>query len=184
MPTSTRTRPALPEPWNSFLRDVDSGLSEAVQLHCLGGFVLCVCWGLPRPTGDVDFISVEPIQVAGTLETLAGRGSKISEKYGLHLQYVTVADVPENYEERLVEICPGMLSHLRLFALELHDVILAKLVRNHPVDLEDAKFVSKKDLLDRSVLRDRYHGELRPYLANQERHDLTLRLWLEACFES
>jgi len=25
---------------------------------------------------------------------------------------------------------------------------------------------------------------LRPYLANESRHDLTLKLWLEACFPS
>jgi hypothetical protein len=33
--------------------------------------------------------------------------------------------------------------------------------------------------LDLAVLEGRYSSELRPYLANAERHDLTLRLWLE-----
>jgi hypothetical protein len=26
-------------------------------------------------------------------------------------------------------------------------------------------------------------NELRPYLANEGRHDLTLKLWLDVCFE-
>ncbi len=29
------------------------------------------------------------------------------------------------------------------------------------------------------MLEKRYHEEPRPYLANPERHDLTLRLWIE-----
>ena len=35
-----------------------------------------------------------------------------------------------------------------------------------------------------TVLKQRYEKELRPYLANEQRHDLTLKLWLEACFHS
>jgi hypothetical protein len=31
---------------------------------------------------------------------------------------------------------------------------------------------------------ERYEEELRPYLANESRHDLTLNLWLDACFHS
>jgi hypothetical protein len=33
--------------------------------------------------------------------------------------------------------------------------------------------------LDLAVLEDRYRSELRPYLAAAERHDLTIRLWIE-----
>ena len=50
----------VPEPWLSFLRDVGRTLEQSIEVHCLGGFVLTVLWGLPRPTGDVDFIEIEP----------------------------------------------------------------------------------------------------------------------------
>ena len=73
---------------------------------------------------------------------------------------------------------------LRLLALEVHDLVVAKLVRNSPIDLEDAKFLAKTGKLDETVLRQRYEQELRPYLANESRHDLTLNLWLDACFHS
>jgi hypothetical protein len=33
--------------------------------------------------------------------------------------------------------------------------------------------------MDVAVLEKCYHEELRPYLANAERQDLTLRLWIE-----
>lgn len=168
--------------WSVFLRRVDRLLQASVELHCLGGFVLAVAYGLPRPTGDVDYIAAIPWDALADLEQVAGRGSALARKYGLYLQHVTVADVPEDYAERLTELFPGEFSRLHVRALEVHDLVLAKLVRNSPVDLEDAKFLAAAGKLDAKVLRERYEKELRPNLANEARHDLTLELWMEACF--
>jgi len=63
--------------------------------------------------------------------------------------------------------------------LEAHDLALSKLERNSARDREDVKFLARSVPLDPALLESRYHAELRPYLANPERHDLTLRLWLE-----
>ena len=68
----------IPEPWLSFIRDVDQALGQPVTVHCLGGFVLCVLWGLPRPTGDVDFIEIEPSEAGDELLRVAGAGSGVS----------------------------------------------------------------------------------------------------------
>jgi CRISPR/Cas system-associated protein Csx1 len=62
--------------------------------------------------------------------------------------------------------------------------VLSKLVRNSPVDLEDARFLARTGRLTENILKQRCEKELRPYLANEKRHDLTLKLWLEACFHS
>ena len=47
--------------------------------------------------------------------------------------------------------------------------------------IENARLIDRlaEGPLDLAVLESRYRSELRPYLANPERHDLTLRLWLE-----
>jgi hypothetical protein len=39
-----------PEHWHSFLLAIDLALDRPVTLHCLGGFVLAMLYGLPRPT--------------------------------------------------------------------------------------------------------------------------------------
>ena len=181
------SRDALRNPpahWKAFLQDVDQLLQSAVELHCLGGFVLSVLYDLPRPTADVDYIAATPSSAIAELETIAGRGSALHKKHGMYLQHVTIADVPEDFAGRLTELFPGSFARLRLFALDVHDLVLAKLARNSPVDLDDAKFLAKAGWLDKSVLELRYATELRPYLANESRHDLTLKLWLEACFPS
>ena len=35
----------LPEPWHSFLRDLDTQLAGPTELHCFGGFVVAQCYG-------------------------------------------------------------------------------------------------------------------------------------------
>jgi hypothetical protein len=167
--------------WRAFLDEVDGRLPGQVELHCLGGFVLATVYGLPRPTADVDFIAAVPSNLSRTLVEIAGRDSRLALKYKLSIDYVTIADYPEDYAVRLVEI-PRRFSNLRLMALEVHDLVLAKLTRNSPVDRGDVEFLANARLLDPNVMRERYQKELRPQLANEARHDLTLRLWLEAYF--
>ncbi|HEV2992379.1 MAG TPA: DUF6036 family nucleotidyltransferase [Candidatus Angelobacter sp.] len=173
---------SLPPRWLQFLRNVDEQLDVSVELHCLGGFVLAAVYGLPRPTADVDYIAAIPSDSLEELERIAGRHSTLAKNQGIYLQYVTVADIPEDYEQRLTELFAGQFSHLRLLALDVHDLILAKLVRNSPVDLEDAKFLANAGVIDEELLKKRYERGLRPNLSNEKRHDLTLAVWLEACF--
>ncbi len=169
----------LPPPWEGFLQAVDAELHHDVEIHCFGGFVLTVMWDLSRPTGDVDFLAAAPANVAAELLAIAGAGSPLAKRHGLYLQLVTVSDFPDDYEDRLVDITPTSLSRLRLRALTAEDLILSKLTRNSPKDIHDVRHLAKRGALNPTLLYDRYHRNLRPYLVNVERHDLTLELWLD-----
>jgi Nucleotidyltransferase of unknown function (DUF6036) len=113
------------------------------------------------------------------LESLAGEGSALHKRYGVYVQHVGIVTVPESYEDRLTILFPGAFRSLRILGLEAHDLALSKLERNSSRDREDVKYLAHAAPLDLEVLERRYRSELRPYLANAERHDLTLRLWLE-----
>ncbi len=173
----------ISEPWLSFLRDVDQALKQTVEVHCLGGFVLSVLWELPRPTGDVDFVEIRPGTAANELMAIAGEGTELGEQYHLHFHRVTIAEYPEGYESRLIDITPKGFHRLRLKAFEVHDVVLAKLSRNSPRDRADVEFLAAKGALDRRTLMERFEAELRPYLLNDVREALTLRLWLDEFLE-
>jgi hypothetical protein len=169
-----------PEPWRSFFAEVDCRLSENVYLHCCGGFVVTQLYGVARTTSDVDFLGVVP-NVRNDLTQIAGKGSALHRKHKIYLDAVTVATPPENYQERLVPMFPGAWHHLRLFALEAHDLALSKLERNFERDRDDVQQLARAGHLRREILRERYYRELRPNLmAHEARHDLTLRLWLES----
>jgi len=138
-----------------------------------------VLWALPRPTGDIDFIEIRPDTAGDELMKIAGEGTELGEKHHLHFHRVTIATYPDGYESRLIDITPKGFRRLRLKALEVHDVVLAKLSRNSSRDRADVEFLAKKGALDRRVLKKRFETELRPYVHNEARESLTLQLWLD-----
>ena len=173
----------IPEPWQSFFSDINASLTEDAELHCIGGFVVTVLYALARPTADVDVIAISPRSEIESLMNLAGQGSELHRKHKLYLQLVGVATVPDSYEERLTEISPGSFKRLRLLALDPYDLALSKIERNTQRDRDDVLHLARTLALDLDLLMKRYQDELRPYLGNPEREDLTLRLWIEAIEE-
>jgi hypothetical protein len=102
----------------------------------------------------------------------------------VYLQHVTVANLPENYEDRLVEIFRDTYRRIHLYALDPYDIALSKIVRNSQVDRDDVKHLVKTVPLDLQILKQRYEQELRPgFVGNVKRVDLTMKLWLEAFSE-
>src|SRR5882762_9083294 len=74
MPTDSKYKAgdSLPSPWKEFLSELDSMLPEPLDLHCIGGFVICYFYGLPRPTGDIDYYSAVPANL-NLIEMAGGR---------------------------------------------------------------------------------------------------------------
>jgi len=177
--------PEIPQPWRAFLSDLDSRLTEAVELVCGGGFVMSLQYGLARPTADVDVVEVRPQPLTVDLMTLAGRASPLHRKYGVYLDHVTVSTCPDGYEDRLAEMFPGVFRWLRLFAFDAYDLALSKLGRNAERDREDVYYLARTVPLDLDTLKKRYEDEMRPYLGDdiQKRADGTLRWWVEAIEE-
>lgn len=172
-------RREIPEPWNAFLRELDELLDSEVNLHCYGGFVVAMCYGFERPTGDVDVLAVVPSDAIRSVLSLAGKGSPLHARYKVYLDYFGMVDHPDSYQERLTEMFAGTFRRVRLWALDAYDLALTKLQRNIPRDREDVRYLAQTVPLDLSTLRARYEGEMRPYVANPAREDLTLQLWIE-----
>lgn len=172
------------EPWLSFLRAIDDATTVDIGMHCLGGFAISLYYGLARPTGDIDVVDVVPGSAKSWLVATAGEGSALHRKFKVYLQIVTVATVPYSYEERLIEVFRDQFRHLRLFVLDPYDLALSKITRNLDVDIEDVKHLARSSELDLDTLESRYLAEVRPFAPGPpERHDLTLKLWLEAIRE-
>jgi len=175
--------PDLFSPWREFLAEVDSLLKEPCQLHCIGGFAVVSAYGLPRSTNDLDYISLVSCNVVPDLEGIAGEGSALAKKHKVHVHRVTIATVPEDYEERLTELFPKRFKNIRLLVLDPYDLILSKLSRNSGKDQEDVKYLTRTQQLDPNVLRERYENELKYQLIGPpERGDNTLKFWIEAYF--
>lgn len=178
MPTNS-----IREPWKSFFTEIDNSLEEEIVLHCLGGVCNDNALRLDRPTADVDVLPAGSNAATESLIGLAGLGSTLHKKFRVYFQVVGVAQVPINYEDRVMEMFANTFKHLRLFALDPYDLALSKIERNTQRDRDDVKHLARAVHLELDVLKERYQKELRPNLGNPEREDLTLKLWIEAIEE-
>lgn len=177
MPVSLQTHP-LPSPWKEFLSELDDMLTEQLELHCIGGFVLTFFYCLTRTTGDIDYYAAVPANL--NLDGMAGQGSILHQKHKVWLHRVAVANLPEDYVSRLAEMAPGQFKRLRILVPDPYDCILSKIERASPKDRDDADYLFRSQKLDAQVLRDRYKNELRHNLiGNIDWHDQTLELWIE-----
>jgi hypothetical protein len=96
-------------------------------------------YGLERPTADLDVIELAPQQASDRVMWLAMEGGPLHRNYRIYLDRVGVAVIPENYEDRLVEMYPGACQHFRLMALDPYDIALSKLEQNNQKDHGRAK---------------------------------------------
>ena len=97
----------LVQPWRAFLAELDALVTHDVHLHCCGGFVVTMRYGLARTTADLDVLSILPNDDQRTLARAAGQDSALHRTHGVYLDVVTVATHPDSYEGRLTEMYPG-----------------------------------------------------------------------------
>ena len=172
---------SIPEPWLSFLLDIDLSLESEVSFHCFGGFAITLLYGLPRETSDMDVMSAVVGSHYDELMTLAGNGSALHKKHRVYLDLVgSIATVPDDYEDRLVPRWATALTKVKLYVMEPYDIILSKLNRAAPKDIQDVEHLAKVAEIDTQILRERYQKELRHNVTGPpERVDQTLQLWIE-----
>lgn len=75
----------VPEPWRSFLADIDAASPAAIEMHCIGGFAVTQHYALDRSTGDLDIFHAIPNDATRWLASEAGRGSAIHKKHKLYV---------------------------------------------------------------------------------------------------
>lgn len=71
------TNKPIPEPWLSFLKEIDDSLESEISFHCFGGFAIDLLYDLPRETADLDIMATVVRDRYNELFTLAGRGSAL-----------------------------------------------------------------------------------------------------------
>jgi Nucleotidyltransferase of unknown function (DUF6036) len=163
--------------------ELDKRLSQAVGLHCIGGFAVVTAYGLPRSTNDLDYFTLVPSNCIVEIQEIGGEGTPLALKYKVHLHHAAVATLPEGYEDRLQELFRGHYKRLRLFVLDPYDLVLSKLSRNAERDRQDVAHLAKTQKLDSAILRKRYEEELTVNLIGpKSQHDKTLEFWLAAYF--
>jgi len=167
-----------PEPWKSFLGELDREATAETRLDCMGGFVATLLYGLPRRPPTSTFCSSLRESNAQRCWNLAS-GRRASQKVQSVPGLRGCGQGARGLRRAAHRNVPGVYKHLRICALDPYDLALSKLERNIQRDRDDVKHLAQSVPLDLKILKDRYEKELRWQLGNSEREDLTLKLWTE-----
>lgn len=84
----------IPEPWQSFLRELDQVADGPVDFYCIGGFVVTRKYGLIRETSDIDVLAIAPNHQYSQFARMGEKGSDLHRKHRIYLDPVYAASAP------------------------------------------------------------------------------------------
>ena len=108
--------PKLLSPWREFLAELDAILREPLVVHCIGRFVVTVVYGLPRPTGDIDYYIAIPNSF--DIQQVAGPKSRLTKNRKIYFHRVTVNNMRDDYETAYPKYSLAGFKSLHLYAPE------------------------------------------------------------------
>jgi hypothetical protein len=136
------------------LRAADRHLLARAEIVLIGGSAAAIAHRAVGTTDDIDSSEHPSEELEAALE-------QARQQTGLPIpvRKSTIADYPINFESRLVR-CMPQLRHLKVFALEKHDLALSKGLRCDETDLQQLAEVQLKVGLDFETLVDRFEKEM------------------------
>ncbi len=142
--------------WNrSNLKD-----EKPLTLKVIGSSALYLQYDFRENTKDSDVLELENItsSVRKQLETLAGKETSIAKKYHLYLDFVAPGFpfLPARAKYHASLSVNKHLKNLRLEALDVVDVVVAKLAPFRSKDIEDIRCMIEMDLIDPKKLVQRF----------------------------
>ncbi|MDO8519667.1 MAG: DUF6036 family nucleotidyltransferase [Deltaproteobacteria bacterium] len=128
------------------LRDLDGRLDfkKPETIYLIGGGAITLAYDHENRTADLDFIDPPSI-----LEKLGGKGSALAKKHGIYVSsvYEINFSVPADWKS-FAFLSEPKLKNLKVFVACLEDIVLGKLARMEPKDLEDLLGLHRKGFLD------------------------------------
>lgn len=131
---------------------VDAQLTGSASVTLIGGSVAVLLWLAESATKDIDVLYGAD---SADFVTASDRARQWLHAELPPVQVVSIASLPDGYEERRSEYPLG-LARLHLFVPEAHDWAMAKIARGNQEDIEAVAEVNAKHPLDTNTLVDRY----------------------------
>ena len=161
---------------NTGLKDLESflqliaDLDKEIKLFAMGGTAMLLK-NIKEATKDIDFLTTSDYETINELFRLAGLEEKDSSKlcniwylgnkridifYDEFIMGITLPDDWKEMSEHIRDI-----GKLRLYILNWYDIVITKIARSEPRDIDDILMIFKARNIDFKVLKKRYY-ELAP----------------------
>jgi len=106
---------------------------------------------------EADIIIPNSIEKTEMVEGAIGELSLFHNTFGYYAQGIdiTTSTLPENWQQRLVKICNNNTNGIAGLCLEIHDLIISKLVAGRKKDIDFFQAAINLKLLDKQTLLQR-----------------------------
>lgn len=139
-----------------FLKALDKKLKKRSTLFLIGGGAITLAYSPDNRTADIDVIDVDE-----GLARLGGIDSDLAQDYGVYLSplFDITFSVPSDWRSRcrLVELG---LHKLEIRVADPYDIVLGKLARLEPKDIEDILALTQAGHIEVDTLLDRLNDNL------------------------
>ena len=142
-------------------------LNEKIELFAIGGTAM-VLKNIKESTKDIDFLTTANYEDIKRLFNLAGlkeeSSSQVCNIWKLnnlridifYSQFIMGTALPEDWKELSEHVRD--IGKVRLFILNWYDIIITKIARSEPRDIEDILTIIKKGRVDFKKLKERYYS--------------------------
>lgn len=141
-------------------------LDEEIELFAIGGTAM-VLKGIKESTKDIDFLTTAKYESIKNLFQLAGLKEKSTSQLCniwylgntridfFYSAFILGYSLPNDWRELSEHL--KTIGKIKLFILNWYDIIITKIARNEPRDIEDGIAIIKHQKLDFKKLKERYY---------------------------
>lgn len=157
----------------SFLVALDEKLTSSATLYVIGGSAVTLAYYPDNRTSDIDVIGAEE-----EVTRLGGSESGLARKFGVHISEVSDISfaVPDGWRNRCQQVELG-LKKLIIKAADPYDIILGKLARFEPKDIDDLIALKRSGYVDAEKLIICLNNNLKEVKRTQEYRQNVLLLF-------
>lgn len=150
----------------SFLQLI-ADLNIEIELFAIGGTAM-VLKNIKESTKDIDFLTTADYDGIKKLFNLAGLKEESSSEVCniwylgntridiFYEAFIIGTPLPEDWKELSEHVRD--IGKVRLFILNWYDIIITKIARSEPRDIEDILTIIKKEKVDFKKLKERYYS--------------------------
>jgi len=148
----------------NFIEDIDLNWKktgdEPIRLNVIGSTALFIQTNYVRSTKDTDILEIGKVKgdIKNSLETLAGKKSRLSKKHKIYLDIVGRA-IPFLPQAPLFHNSKDLnknLQNFRINVLDIADVVVSKLKTFRPADCDDIRAMIDGDHITHKKLIERF----------------------------
>ena len=132
--------------------------NNRISIIIIGRAIFILSYDIPKETHDIDIV--------------ANIKSNLFRKYGIDVVSPGILNLSDDYVSRLVPV-DNDFKALTVFTLHAIDMILTKIGRGSPKDIEDCRYLMKNSNIDKILLKNIFDDWKIDYIGSPDRLEAT-----------